>query len=232
MHGLDARAGEVQVELAMMGPEISKSALIVVDMQNEFVHPEGGVGRAARMAPEKRIDMPFLMGTIPHVKRLSDAFRDAGRPVVHVALMVKPDYSDAQWPYWRLGLRPGGNRAFLVEGTWGAQIIDELQPRDGEHLVVKKGFGAFAGTPLDTILRNLGVTTCVVAGVTTCVCVSNTVRGGVQHNYRMILVSDAVAEISRDAHEAELKTMARMFADVRTTDEVIGMLANATTASG
>jgi nicotinamidase-related amidase len=64
------------------------------------------------------------------------------------------------------------------------------------------------------------VTTCVVTGVTTCVCVSTTVRGGVEHNYRTILVSDAVAEVSR-----ELKTMGRVFADVKTTDEVLAMLA-------
>jgi nicotinamidase-related amidase len=161
------------------------------------------------------------MGTIPYVQRLADAFRTAGRPVVYRAHMVKPDYSDAQFPYWRIGLRPGVSRPFIVEGTWGVQIIDALQPRADEHLVIKKGFGGFANTPLDTVLRTMGVTTCVVAGVTTCVCVSTTVRGGVEHNYRMILVKDAVAEINRATHEAELQTRARLFADVRTTDEVI-----------
>jgi nicotinamidase-related amidase len=106
--------------------------------------------------------------------------------------------------------------------------VDDLKPREGEHLIVKKGFGGFSNTPLDTILRNMGVTTCVVSGVTTCVCVSTTVRGGVEHNYRMILVNDAVAEVSRDTDEAELKTMARVFADVKTTDEVVAMLSGAT----
>jgi nicotinamidase-related amidase len=124
-----------------------------------------------------------------------------------------------------LGIDPAaGNRTHCVEGTWGAEIIDELMPRAGEHLIVKKGFGGFANTALDTTLRNMAITTCVVVGVTTCVCVSNTVRGGVEHNYRMILVSDAVAEVSRDTHESELKTMSRIFADVKTTDEVIALL--------
>jgi ureidoacrylate peracid hydrolase len=220
------------MEIAMMGPEIGKSALIIVDMQNDFVHPEGGFARVAREVPEAGIDMPFLIGTIPHVKRLADAFRNTGRPVVYMAHVVKPDYSDAQWPYWRLGIHPGDNRTFIVEGTWGAQIVDDLKPREGEHLVVKKGFGGFSNTPLDTILRTMGVTTCVVSGVTTCVCVSTTVRGGVEHNYRMILVKDAVAEVNRDTHEAELKTMARVFADVKTTSEVVAMLASATMAGG
>jgi ureidoacrylate peracid hydrolase len=210
--------------IATMGPEIGKSALIIVDMQNDFLHPEGSFGTRAREAPGAGIDMPFLVGTIPQAKRLADAYRKAGRPVVYIAHVLKADYSDAQFPYWRLGLTPGSNRTHCVEGTWGAQIVDELRPQEGEHLVVKKGFGGFSNTPLDTILRNMGVTTCVVSGVTTCVCVSNTLRGGVEHNYRMILVADAVAEVSRDTHEAELKTMARVFADVKTTDEVVALI--------
>ena len=103
----------------MIGPEIEKSALIIVDMQNDFVHPDGGFAHIAREAPEARIDMPFLMGTIPYIQRLADAFRAAGRPVVYLAHMVKPDYSDAQFPYWRVGLQPGASRPFIVEGTWG-----------------------------------------------------------------------------------------------------------------
>ena len=208
-----------------LGPDITSSALIIVDMQNDFLHPDGSFSRMATEHPEFNIDTPFLVGTIPHVKRLADAFRAASRPVVYVAHILKPDYSDAAFPYWRLGLQPGaGNSTHCVEGTWGAEIINELKPRQDEHLIATKGFGGFANTQLDTVLRNLDVTTCVVTGVTTCVCVSNTVRGGVEHNYRTILVSDAVAEVSRETHEGELKTMSRVFADVKTTDEVLAML--------
>jgi nicotinamidase-related amidase len=210
-----------------MGPDISKSALVIVDMQNDFVHPDGAFAHRARENPGK-IDMEFLSGTVPNVKKLLDAFREAGRPVVYIAAVFKPNYSDAQFPYWRsTGRDPNrrSNRTYIVENTWGAQVIDELKPCEGEHLVIKKGFGGFSNTPLDTILRNMGVTTCVVAGVTTCVCVSTTVRGGVEHNYRMILVGDAVAEVNRETHAAELKTMQRIFADVKITDEVVQMLA-------
>ena len=212
------------MKTANSGPDIGKSALIIADMQNDFLHRDGNFSHIAREHPEFSIDMPFLIGTIPNVKRLADAFRTAGRPVVYLALVLKPDYSDAAFPYWRVGIEPGsGNRTHCVEGTWGAQIIDDLKPQEGEHLVIKKGFGGFSNTPLDTVLRNMGVSTCIVSGVTTCVCVSTTVRGGVEHNYRMIVVSDAVAEVDRATHEAELKTMARIFADVKTTDEVIGI---------
>jgi nicotinamidase-related amidase len=108
------------MERTMRGPEIDKSALLIVDMQNVFVHPEGGFAHRAREAPEAGTDLPFLTGTIPSVQRLADAFHTAGRPVVYIAHMVKPDYSDAQFPCWRIGLHPGAARPSIVEGTWGA----------------------------------------------------------------------------------------------------------------
>lgn len=210
------------------GPDIARSALIVVDMQNDFIHENGAFGQLARTHPDRRIDMPFLQSTIPNAAKLIAAFRQAGRPVVFIAHVLKADYSDAAFPYWRGTLLK--TTSFLVEGSWGAQVIDELAPRKDEHLVAKKGFGGFSNTPLDTILRNYDVNTCVVCGVTTCVCVSTTVRGGVEHNYRQIVVSDAVAEVSREQHAAELKTMARVFGDVKATDEVVSMVSALTPA--
>ena len=209
--------------MATDGPDIERAALIIVDMQNDFVHADGAFAHRAKENPEAEIDMEFLGSTVAPIKRLAGAFREAGRPVVYIAHAVKPDYSDAAFPYWRRS-GPKGNRTFITEGTWGAEVIDELAPEEGEHLVIKKGYGGFGQTRLDTILRNHDINTCVVTGVTTCVCVSTTIRGGVEHNYRMILASDATAEVHKDAHAAELKTVARVFADVKSTDEVIAML--------
>jgi len=211
------------MDSAREGPQIARSALIVVDMQNDFLHPNGFTHQARRSAGAK-FDLPFLASTIPQMKRLADSFRKHERPVVYLAHVVKKDYSDAQFPYWRLGLPRTDDQTFIVDGTWGAQIADELRPHDGEHLIIKKGFGGFSNTTLDTVLRTMGVTTCVVSGVMTGVCVSTTVRGGVEHNYHMIVARDAVADINRDAHDAELKTLARAFADLRTVDEVVAAL--------
>jgi ureidoacrylate peracid hydrolase len=212
------------------GPDIHTSALIVVDMQNDFLHADGAFGVMAKAHPERRIDMPFLASTVPNVKRLIEAFRKAGRPVVYLAHVLKADYSDAAFPYWRGTTMK--KTSFLVEGSWGAQVLDELAPRPDENLVIKKGFGGFSNTPLDTVLRNYGVTTCVVCGVTTCVCVSTTVRGGVEYNYRMIVVRDAVAEVSREQHESELKTIQRVFGEVHTTEEVAKLLAEVRATAG
>jgi hypothetical protein len=131
------------------GPDITRSALLIVDMQNDFLHSDGSFAHRAREHPEAQIDIPFLVGTIPHVQRLAAAFRAAERPVVYITHVLKPDYSDAAFPFWRVGRGPGsGNRTHCIEGTWGAEIIDELKPHDGEHVVVKKGFGGFANTTL------------------------------------------------------------------------------------
>ena len=89
------------MEFAMQEPDPSKSALIIVDMQNDFVHPDGGFARCARENPERGWDMQFLMGTIPQVRRLLDAFRSAGRPVIYIIATHDPAYADAAWPHWR-----------------------------------------------------------------------------------------------------------------------------------
>ena len=109
-----------------------------------------------------------------------------------------------------------------IHDLGGMHGFGPVVPEKDEPVVVKKGFGGFHHTALDTILRNHGVTTCVVCGVTTCVCVSTTVRGGLEYNYRMMIVGDAVAEVSRETHAAELKTMQRVFGEVKTTAEIEG----------
>jgi nicotinamidase-related amidase len=218
----DGLRPEKEVKMTTIGPDIAKSALIIVDMQNDFLHPDGEFSRRAKAYPDRNIDMEFLASTIPSIMRLAAAFRKASRPVIYIVHILKPDYSDAAFPYWKRP--PLVGKQFTFEGTWGAQIVDELTPLEGEHMVIKKGYGGFSNTPLDTILGNLGVNTCVVSGILTGVCVSSTIRGGVEYNYRMIIVSDATADMQKEAHKTEIKTLARVFADVKTTDEVIEML--------
>lgn len=207
-------------------PDISSSALIVVDMQNDFVSEGGYFDRMAKEHPEAGIDSEFLASTVPNIRRLLEAFRGERRPVVYIKHVLESDYLDACFPYWRMPQDPGPVASeFIVEGTWGAKITDELKPAPGERIVVKKGFNGFHRTPLEAILRNMGVTTCVMTGVTTCVCVSSTTRGGVERNFRMIFVSDCTAEIHREWHQAELATMNWVFADVMDSDQVFEMFA-------
>ena len=106
-----------------MGADIARSALIIVDMQNDFLHRDGNFAHIAREHPEARIDLPFLEGTIPYVRRLSGAFRAAGRPVVYIAHVLKSDYSDAAFPYWRLGIEPKSWTARTASRVPGVQKL-------------------------------------------------------------------------------------------------------------
>jgi nicotinamidase-related amidase len=206
-------------------PDFETSALIVVDAQNDFISADGYFDRMARKHPEAGIDREFLGSVVPNIRRLAEAFRAAARPVVYITHVLEKDYLDACFPYWRMLRDPGPVESqFIVKGTWGAEIVDELKAEAGEKVVVKKGFDGFHRTPLESILRNMGVTTCVMTGVTTCVCVSSTTRGGVERNFRMVFVSDCTAEVHREWHEAELATMDWVYADVMTADEVLDFL--------
>ena len=106
-----------------MGADIARSALIIVDMQNDFLHRDGNFSQMAREHPEARIDLPFLEGTIPYVRRLAAAFRAAGRPVVYIAHILKSDYSDAAFPYWRLGIEPKSWTARTASRVPGVQKL-------------------------------------------------------------------------------------------------------------
>jgi ureidoacrylate peracid hydrolase len=198
-----------------------KQALLIVDMENDVIK-EGGYNHSLVKDGIIPIDFEFYASPIPNVKRLAEAFRAAGKPVIYITLELRPDYSDACFPYWRM--HEPIERHFHVEGTWGAQIVDELTPEEGDYKVIKKGFGGFHNTELETILHNLDIDTCVVTGVGTPVCVGSTVREGVSRNFRMVVVSDGTASFTRPSHEGELKTIMHPIADVKTTDEVIETL--------
>jgi len=201
-----------------MNADISKSAVIVVDMQNDFLKPGGFFSKRPEFKEFLKTMQPLIEQAIPNIKRLTQAARNVRRPVVYVQQVLREDYADACFPYWRV---PGCiEEKFLVDGTWGAQIIDELKPEPGEMVITKKGYGAFSNTPLNIYLRNLGVSTCIMTGVGTNVCVETTIRQGTDLNYYMIVVSDATAD-GKASHDSSLKTIAAFFGDVMATDEVI-----------
>ncbi len=208
-----------------MEGNVAKSALLIIDMQNDFCKPEGYFGRR----PEPHFKMmvqamqPLVKRAIPNIRRLVEAAKGAKRPVIYIQHVLRPDYADACFPYWRC-VPDCVEEKFLVEGNWGAEIVDELKPVPAEIVITKKGYGSFTHTALDLYLRNFGVTTCIVTGVGTSVCVETTTRQGADLNYYMIVVSDATGD--SPAHEPSLNHMNRFFAEVMTTDQVIGMFQN------
>jgi len=207
-----------------MKADIGKSAIIVVDMQNDFFKPGGYFARRPEFKDFLESFRQLVSIAIPNIKRLTQRAKAAGRPVVYIQHVLREDYADACFPYWRC-VPDCIEEKFLVEGTWGAQIIDELKPEVGDMVITKKGYGAFTNTPLDIYLRNLDVTTCIMTGVGTSVCVETTTRQGADLNYYMIVVRDATGD-AKVAHEASLNAIGPFFGDVMTSDGVIGLLEN------
>lgn len=167
-----------------------RTALIVIDMQRDFVEP-GGFGAALGN------DVGRLAAIVPTVAALLTLFRDKGWTIVHTRESHLPDLSDCPPakrlrgdPPQRIG-DPGAMGRLLVRGEPGNAILDAVAPRPGEIEIDKPGKGAFHATPLQEILRSRGITHLVFAGVTTEVCVQTTMREANDRGYDCLLVEDA-----------------------------------------
>jgi nicotinamidase-related amidase len=160
------------------------TALVIIDMQRDFVQP-GGFGEALGN------DVSLLRGTIEPTRRVLNAAREIGMLVIHTREGHRPDLSDC--PPSKLvrgrGAKrigdPGPMGRILVRGEVGHDIIPELAPKAGEVVIDKPGKGAFFATDLELILRDRSVKTLIVCGVTTEVCVNTTVREANDRGLRM-----------------------------------------------
>jgi nicotinamidase-related amidase len=166
------------------------TALIVIDMQRDFVEP-GGFGAALGN------DVSLLQAIIPTVARLIDGCRVAGVPVIHTRECHRPDLSDCPpakrlrgKPALRIG-DPGPMGRILIAGEPGAGIVAELAPLPGEKVIDKPGKGAFYATDLGEYLAGLGTKSLIFAGVTTEVCVQTTMREANDRGFDCLLAHDA-----------------------------------------
>jgi nicotinamidase-related amidase len=169
--------------------DVKHTALIIIDMQRDFIEP-GGFGETLGN------NVALLAAIVPTVKRVLDAWRQAGGTVVHTRESHAPDLSDCP-PAKRLrgapALRIGDHGAMgriLIQGEPGNQIIDALAPVDGEIVIDKPGKGAFYATPLQAMLTANGITHLIVMGVTTEVCVQTTMREANDRGYDCLLLED------------------------------------------
>ncbi|MGO4910275.1 cysteine hydrolase family protein [Pseudorhodobacter sp. W20_MBD10_FR17] len=165
-------------------------ALVVIDMQRDFVEP-GGFGASLGN------DVSLLGAIVPTVRRLLDGFRVAGLPIFHTRECHLPDLSDCPdakrmrgAPSLRIG-DDGPMGRILIAGEPGADIIPELAPQSGEIVIDKPGKGAFYATDLGRMLEERGVKQLVFAGVTTEVCVQTTMREANDRGYDCLLATDA-----------------------------------------
>ncbi|WP_310632348.1 isochorismatase family cysteine hydrolase [Paraburkholderia sp.] len=183
--------------------EASKTALVVIDMQRDFIEP-GGFGAALGN------DVSLLGGVVPDVARLLDHAREQGWFVVHTRESHAADLSDCPpakrlrgLPSARIGdVGPMGR--ILVRGEPGNAIIDALAPIGGELVIDKPGKGAFYATRLGEELAQRGITHLVFAGVTTEVCVQTSMREANDRGYDCLLIEDATASYIPAFKEATL----------------------------
>jgi nicotinamidase-related amidase len=180
------------------------AALILIDMQRDFLEP-GGFGESLGN------DVSLLRRAVGPCRRALDAARGAGMLVIHTREGHRADLSDAPpakiargTPSKRIG-DPGPMGRILVRGEPGHGIVDALAPAPGELVLDKPGKGAFHATDLDQILRNAGIDTLVVGGVTTEVCVHTTIREGNDRGYRCVALADACASYFPEFHRVGLE---------------------------
>lgn len=225
---IDAKPGPVAID-------IGSTALLVVDMQNDFGAPTGMFARAG-------IDVSPIRRVIPSIARLLDCTRRLGLPAVYLKMGFREDLSDAGPPdspnrlkhaVFGIGTEstaPDGRKSrVLIRDTWNTDIIDELRPATDDVVIYKSRYSGFYQTELDSVLRDRGITHLLVTGCTTSVCVESTIRDAMFRDYHCILLADCAAEpigsdFSRTNHEASLLVIQTLFGFVSETEHVIKAL--------
>lgn len=192
----ETMAQREDVEAALTRIDAHFTALIVVDMQNDFCHPDGFYDRIGRSSePIRR--------AIPPIQDLLAAARRAGSVVVFTRLVYDPSQPDMPD---RRRIAPGGwasRERRLVLGSWGAQIVDELAPLPGEYVMNKADYSAFYGTDLEALLRRRGIQSVVLAGTTTYACVLHTAFDAFARDFDVVVAAEGVSCWS---HELQLST--------------------------
>lgn len=189
--------------------DLDRQALLVIDMQNDFVR----VG-----APQEVSDARAIT---PVVQALVRSFREAGRPIVFTRFMAGPQ----ETLITRWSPECGADTRSCWPGEWrdyadtdqsleGFDVIPELVVAPDDLVIDKYGYGAFAGTNLADALQARRCDQVVTCGVVTQICVEDTVRQGLQHGFEMVVVPDAVASFDPELHRASLRSMGMKFARV------------------
>jgi nicotinamidase-related amidase len=218
---------KIEAEPYPLQIDISRSALVIIDMQRDFLEP-GGFGAALGN------DVSLLKAAVEPIGNVLRAAREVGMLVIHTREGHRPDLADAPPlkvdrgdPKTRIGA-PGPMGRILVRGEPGHDIIPELYPIAGEPVIDKPGKGAFYQTDLELMLKNRGIETLLVCGVTTEVCVNTTIREANDRGFRCIALSDCCASYFPKFHEmglAMIKAQGGIFGWVSDSQNAIAAIA-------
>ena len=194
-----------------------KTALLVIDMQNDLT--KTGPDFFAPL-----YEMVKSNRVIENFTKMVKGARQKGLPVVHIKTVHRHDNADVVptvTDFMLQGMAPAQMPPILVEGTPGADFIEELQPAAEDYVVAKRRSGAFFNTPLDLFLRARGIDTLLIGGVVTNGCVENTIRAARERDYHVIVLSDCCAANMAQGHDYALNNVFPGMARVRTSSEVL-----------
>lgn len=180
-----------------MKPNPTRSALILIDMENGFVEPEGG--HCIR----------FAQSTVPACARAIEAAREKGIPVFFVKRIYRADGSDVEltrYAAWKAG---GRACAPASTGPNSAQAPEALRPRPGDYTIIKPRWSAFFQTELDLILRRLDIRTVILAGTTTPNCVRTTCYDAIALEYNTVVLTDCCSSQTEEIQRVNLEDMGR-----------------------
>ncbi|WAC58491.1 cysteine hydrolase family protein [Brevundimonas sp. SL130] len=200
-------------DLVGMIPPAS-TALLIVDVQNDFVAQDGVLGRSG-------VDMSALEPALARITSLMDSARTAGVPVVLIRVVTRKR-SDSQALQLLMQRRGYGDDALELcrAGEVGADYYRTIQPQDGDIHIEKLLYSSFSGTDLNLQLRARGIETVVVAGFTTDCCIDSTARDAFHHQFNVFVVDDACAAYELAVHRAAMSIMTKNFALPVLTDDV------------
>ncbi len=175
-----------------------KTAVIVIDMINDFVTGVFKSDRAAKI--------------IPNIKALLDYTRKQKVPIVYATDAHLPNV-DPEFDVW-------GSHA--VAGSWGAEIVDELKPHKGDFRVLKRKYSAFQGTDLDQLLRELKIDTVILTGVVTDICIQHTAADAFFRGYKIIVPKDCVEAVDAKTQEEAIRYIKKAYGpEITTSNELV-----------
>lgn len=180
------------------------AAVLVVDMLNDFFKPGG------KMVLEGGDVL------IPPTRRLLNHSRRLGIPVIYV--------NDSHRPGLRKDREFAKRAEHCVEGTWGAEVIDEIKPKKKDFVVLKHRYSGFYDTDLDLTLKDLGVDSLIVLGVVTNICVRSTIHDAFFRGYKVVVPRDCVMATGEREQESSLYDIETHFGEVVTSDQIIGRI--------
>jgi ureidoacrylate peracid hydrolase len=227
---LAARPGPLAIDPA-------RTAVIVVDMQNDFGSKGGAFDRAG-------IDISGIRAAIAPTVEVLAAARRLGIRIIYLKMGYRADLSDLGAPdspnhvrHLRIfgvgetiSIPHGGQGRILIRDTWGTDIVDDLEPHAGDVVIYKTRFSGFYQTELDSVLKAADIKLLVVAGCTTSVCVESTVRDAFFRDYSCVLLTDCTSEpIGHDAarsnHDASVALIEVLFGWVSTSEQFVSAAA-------